>query len=147
MIALTKLSDHWYFLLAKKDYSKQELIDKALLRKHENQEIQETIESFGNYINDLRLTTNIWLFYSPTKGDFWIKQKMQKRKIKAETINYFFENNLETRQFDNLKQKIQSKYKIQDWDQIDWALKSKIFGYLARQGFANASELLRNWQE
>ena len=126
------------------------MVEKALKREHEMLEINQTIEQFGNYINDQRLATNIWLFYSPTKGDFWIKQKMGLRKIEKETINHFFENVFEltdqVRQFGVLKQKIACKYKIADWNNIEWSTKSKIFGYLARQGFGNAGELLKNWQ-
>ena len=140
-------------LLARRDYSYQEIFNKLSTRGFEADKIRAELQELitRNWIDDNRLAENLIRAYQDYKGINWLKQKMQQRGLKKEIIEAAILNwqNSEDEKSDlkDLKQKIACKYKITNWNNLEWDLKQKIFGFLARSGFTNASQILRQWQE
>ena len=138
-------------LLAKRDYSYQELLDKLTIRKltldESVSELKLILEK--NWINDTRLTENLILHYSKTRGPNWINQKLRQRKIPLEIIKqnqHKLSKSSENRDQDdyrNLKLKIQKKYNFTNWKELDLKSKAKIWNYLTYHGFNNVSDLIK----
>ena len=138
-------------LLAKRDYSYQELLDKLTIRKltldESVSELKLILEK--NWINDTRLTENLILHYSKTRGPNWINQKLRQRKIPLEIIKqnqHKLSKSSENRDQDdyrNLKLKIQRKYNFTNWKELDLKSKAKIWNYLSYHGFNNVGDLIK----
>lgn len=140
-------------LLARRDYSYQEIFNKISSKGFEPDKIRAELQELvtRNWIDDNRLAENLIRAYQDYKGISWLKQKMQQRGLKPETIEVAISNWQEAEDertdLKDLKQKVACKYKITDWNNLEWDLKQKIFAFLARSGFTNASQILRKWQE
>jgi len=136
-----------YFLeiLQKRDYSVAELIEKAVKRKFDSTVIKSALVILKNkkMIDDKRLAENIVYYYSGKKGEMWIKEKLKTRQIPE---IYWPEFKNTEQDLVLLKNKVQKKYNITDFQNIDFKLRNKIISYLYRQGFANSFEILKDWQ-
>ena len=138
-------------LLAKRDYSYQELLDKLTIRKltldESVSELKLILEK--NWINDTRLTENLILHYSKTRGPNWINQKLRQRKIPLEIIKQNqhkvskSSDNRDQDNYHNLKLRIQKKYNFTNWKELDLKSKAKIWNYLTYHGFNNVSDLIK----
>ena len=138
-------------LLAKRDYSYQELLDKLVIRKltlnESASELKIILEK--NWINDTRLTENLILYYSKTRGPNWINQKLRQRKIPLEIIKqnqHKLSKSSDIRDqndYRNLKLKIQRKYNFTNWKELDLKSKAKIWNYLSYHGFNNVGDLIK----
>ena len=138
-------------LLAKRDYSYQELLDKLTIRKltldESVSELKLILEK--NWINDTRLTENLILHYSKTRGPNWINQKLRQRKIPLEIIKQNqhkvskSSDNRDQDDYHNLKLRIQKKYNFTNWKELDLKSKAKIWNYLTYHGFNNVSDLIK----
>jgi regulatory protein len=140
-----------YFLsiLAKKDYSIGELLFKGLNKDYSNTEVQEVISWLldRKFVSDLRLAENLIQSYKSKKGKIWIVQKLRARKIDNEIIQKALSENLsdDIQPSNTVKEKLERKYKIVSWDQIDQNTKQKVVGFLNRQGFTNSWQIIQSW--
>ena len=142
-------------LLAKRDYSYQELLDKLVIRKltlnESASELKIILEK--NWINDTRLTENLILYYSKTRGPNWINQKLRQRKIPLEIIKqnqHKLSKSSDIRDqndYRNLKLKIQRKYNFTNWKELDLKSKAKIWNYLTYHGFNNVGDLIKTFSD
>ncbi|MEI6728589.1 MAG: regulatory protein RecX [bacterium] len=140
-----------YFLsiLGKKDYSVGELVFKGVNKDYTTQEVQEVVNWLieRKFVSDLRLAENLIQSYQSKKGKIWILQKLQARKVDQEIIQKAISQNLSEniQPSDSVKEKLERKYKILDWNQIDQATKQKVVGFLSRQGFTNCWQIIQTW--
>ncbi len=139
-----------YFLnlLGKKDYSEGELRFKAETKNYSQTEIEEAIAYLKSrsFLDEKRMAENILNHYAGNKGQMWIKQKMQTKKIPTGTIAEILQNQ-EITANDKLKQKLETKYKIEfsNWLQVDFNTKQKILAFLLRRGFTSPNETIKKW--
>jgi SOS response regulatory protein OraA/RecX len=148
---IDKLRNYFYNLLQKRDYSEFELADKASLKGYLKPDIQIVLKELKqrNFVNDQRLAENLILAYQGKKGKMWIKQKMIQRRLPKNIVQDTFESE----ELPNLtpdkgvKEKLERKYDIENWSDIDLQTKQKIIRFLAGQGFAQPFEILKQWQE
>ena len=140
-----------YFLsiLGKKDYSVGELVFKGISKDYPNQEVQEVVSWLieRKFVSDLRLAENLIQSYQSKKGKIWILQKLQARKVDKEIIQKAISENFSEniQPSDSIKEKLERKYKILNWNQIDPGTKQKIVGFLSRQGFTNCWQIIQTW--
>ena len=140
-----------YFLsiLGKKDYSVAELVFKGINKDYTTQEVQEVVSWLieRKFVSDLRLAENLIQSYQSKKGKIWILQKLQARKVDKEIIQKAISENLSDniQPSDSIKEKLERKYKILNWNQIDQATKQKVVGFLSRQGFTNCWQIIQSW--
>jgi SOS response regulatory protein OraA/RecX len=142
------LQKYYLRILGKRDYSEQILIDKALQKNYSTLDIQESIIWLKdkNFLNETRLAENLVNFFKAKKGKNWIKFKLRTKKIKEEIIDNIT-NKINFEAGENLKVKIQKKYKIETFNDLEKETKYKILGFLQRQGYTNSSEILAKWVE
>lgn len=149
----TPIQQYVLNLLSSRDYSigqiKRKLVEKGYDTTLIDQDLQLLIQK--KWLDDRRVAENILIRYSDSKGKLWVKQKMMQKAIPAEIINETlsdYQSGIDMEHtIANLKRKIATKYSIQDWSFLDNRLKAKVVGYLNRNGFANAFEILKNWQK
>jgi len=146
-------------LLAKKDYSLANLLQKISLRDFDQGETAEAIKylKLKNFINDLRLAQNYISFYYKNKGQMWIRQKCKIKGISDSDFEVAWENYLlelsqdqsqateDMVEFSELKQKVMRKYGLSKFTDIEPKLKQKIYNYLIYRGF-DPQELLEIWK-
>lgn len=145
-----KLLAYYLSILAKKDYSEQELINKGLSKNFEPSLVREKIDWLQGkkFLSEERLAENILHYYGPQKGKLWLKQKMQQRLIKTPIIEHFLAD-FQEKQVDlsGLKKQLAQKYRVQNWADLDLPLRYKILGALQRRGFTSANQILQKWQK
>jgi SOS response regulatory protein OraA/RecX len=149
-------------LLAKKDCSVSEIKQKLRVKGFEIGVIQNVVEELLNlkFLDDKRLAHNLILAYQGTKGKMWIVQKMRQQGLGQEVIKQAFEEfrvenlpqNLQNEeQSDTLspnnqiKMKLEKKYAVKNWQELDQNTKQKVVGFLARNGFENAFGVIKEW--
>ena len=140
--------NYYLYLLSKRDYTTQELVDKGIARGFTGGEIKIAITQLNdiNYLNDRRFVEVALNSYKGTKGKQWIIQKLRRRKVP----NAIIEDELEEVEFlpnDEFEQKVRSKYKVNKFSEIEYKDKQKILNYIARQGFSNVFDIMRQWEE
>ena len=142
-----KVWDYFLYLLTKKDYSEYELTTKANVKNYPNLEIKTAIIKLKekNFLNEERLAESIILKYNICGKQFW-SQKMKMVRIKPEIIEKVLSNEENTTDFEELKSKVISKFRIISW-QIDLKTKQKILRYLFSKGVENPVNLLQNWSK
>ena len=143
-----QIRKYFYSILAKKDYSEQELYDKAVFKGGDQAQIKEVIEEFKQkkYIDDTRLYENIIEEYKDRKGFLWIKQKLQARKISSEVmVNFSNELIFENQNTNLIKTKLSKKYDIDDWKIVPTDKKQKILRYLVSKGYVNPVKIIQDW--
>lgn len=151
-------------ILTKKDYTVAEIKTKLKAKDFESVVIKEVIDLLIElkFVDDQRLAQNLIMAYQGTKGKMWIVQKMRLRGLGQEVIEQAFEefrndnlsHNLQDgEQADALspnrqiKLKLEKKYAIENWQEIDQNTKQKVVGFLARNGFGNPFGVVKGWQE
>lgn len=126
-----------------------ELVFKGVNKDYTTQEVQEVVNWLieRKFVSDLRLAENLIQSYQSKKGKIWILQKLQARKVDQEIIQKAISQNLSEniQPSDSVKEKLERKYKILDWNQIDQATKQKVVGFLSRQGFTNCWQIIQTW--
>lgn len=145
---MTSALNYYLKILEKKDYSIKELDLKGKKREYPQEEIDAAISKLIDYkyIDDNRLACFLVEKYTPTKGQFWIKQKLERRLIPKEIINKnLITTNSNELDLSVLKGKIERKYKVTNWQEIDIKTKNKILGFLSRSGFSNIYDILNGW--
>jgi SOS response regulatory protein OraA/RecX len=139
---------HRYFLdlLTGKDYSKEELLNKAYVKGFEENESLEVISYLEEkkIIDDKRLGENIIYKYQGQKGPAWLQQKLRQRKIPEELFLGLLAN--VTEKVDkNIQKKLEKKYHIENWNSLDFRTKQKVLAFLGRQGFTDPYRILQEW--
>ncbi len=142
-----KVLNYFIYILAKRDYTSQELIDKALDKGYSGAETKAAIASLKemNYVDDHRFVETALHTYKGQKGYFWITQKLRRRKVPESIIEQELDG-VEFEVDDNFKAKVQHKYKLESFADLDFKLKSKILNYISRQGFRNSMQILQGWE-
>lgn len=142
------VKDYLLFLLTRRDYSTAELLEKALNKGYDGIEVKQAITELTSLglINDVRMAENIIANYKGYKGKTWIKQKLILKRIPFTTIDILLE------EIDGLNQanesfckKVVQKYNITKWEDVDPKTKQKILNYIARQGFSNPFDVIKEW--
>lgn len=140
------LQKYYLQILGKRDYSEQILREKALQKGYPEEEIEESLIWLKqkNFVNEVRLAENLVNFYQLKKGKNWISLKLKTKKIQNQIIQEALQNFV-SYPSKELKSKIAKKYKLENFENIEINLKYKILGFLQRQGYNNASEILAKW--
>lgn len=144
----SNIKEYLLRVLAKKDYSRNEIIAKAEIKGVSGSELKEIIhwlEQEG-FINDVRLAESIVAYYGGKKGVKWLNAKLLSRKLSTTIINEVLSKSL-IAPTPALKKKLESKYSISNWKKVDVATQQKIYNYLARQGFDNPFDILDDWKK
>jgi SOS response regulatory protein OraA/RecX len=141
-----EIKNYFYAILAKRDYTTGQLADKGLKKGFPGSEVKQVIRELVSegLVDDLRLARNIVDHYRTQKGVVWIGQKLKHLKVPNDIIHDVLAK-VAIQPDANLKRKVEIKYKITDWSQIDPKIKQKILNYLVRQGFPNPVQILRDW--
>lgn len=140
-----------YFLqlLARREYSSQELINKGFAKGFSEQDIHETLQHLQqlNAQSDARLTEDMILGYQGKYGKPKIKQKCQQKGISEELFEQIWEqvvDPIEDQDLSDLKAKVMRKYKLSNFTHLDPKTKRKVCHFLQYRGF-NALELISQW--
>jgi regulatory protein len=148
---------HQYFLylLNRSDYSESKLRSKALAKKYDPQDIEGSIVKLKsyNYINDLRLAMNLIRRLSCTKGKIAINQKLSTAGIDREIqivawqeVSKIIESGEDPESYNvdynRLKTKLSKKFKIDNWQNLEFDIKVKIIRWLSYHGFQNTQNIL-----
>lgn len=148
-----KCSTYFYHLLARKDYSSQELYQKGLQKGFPRDEVIETLRQLQEWgdQSDYRLVENTITANLKKYGKSVIKKKCLAKGIDPELFEQIWEQtvSLEAETEDNLseiKAKVARKYKIESWQHLDPKTKAKMINFLSYRGF-DGFQLLRQWQE
>lgn len=145
---MTQVMAYFLKILEKKDYSINELKLKAAKRDYNDIETNEALARLTEtkLVDDDRLIKFLIEKYSPTRGKFWIQQKLQQRLLEKESIQkYLINDDSDEIDFSILKAKLARKYNIINWQEIDIKVKNKVLGYLSRNGFSQIYDILNNW--
>lgn len=138
-------------LLARRDYTRQELRKKALDKGFQETEIQETLDHLQtiNAQSDSRVAEDLILGYQGKLGKPKIKQKCREKGIALELFEETWEDladRVETEDFSDLKAKVIQKYKLTEFSNLDPKTKRKVCNFLQYRGF-NPFSLLSQWQQ
>ncbi len=144
-----KLITYYFNLLAKKDYSEGELRGKALSKGYETKVVEEGLLYLKdkNFLNEKRLVENLINYYGGKKGKTWLKQKMSLRQIKPSVVEEALSSLEELSPNEDLRKKVENKYRIDDWQNLDFKIKQKVLSFLARQGFSDPYRIVEGWKE
>ncbi|HBB33992.1 MAG TPA: RecX family transcriptional regulator [Cyanobacteria bacterium UBA8803] len=142
--------DYFYKLLARREYSSQELTQKAQQKGFGLQEIADAIEELQtqNYQSDTRFVESMIVSYQGKYGKSVIKRKCREKGIPADVFEEIWQSQPqeeEAGELEGLKAKVRRKYKIDDFLAIGPKTKAKLWQFLQYRGF-NPSEVLGQWQ-
>jgi SOS response regulatory protein OraA/RecX len=142
-----KLSCNGYILyfLNKKDYSKQVLWTKAINKGYPENEVKEAIDNLvaKNFINDRRYAEQLIEFYSRTKGNYFIAQKLKQKLVPKEIIEELIEANTEDdNNYKDLIPFIKSKCRIRTIEDIDFKMYQKVYRLIATRGYSNPTSII-----
>lgn len=155
-------------LVGQKNYSVVGATQKAIDKGYAETVVETIITEFVSkkWLDDERMATNIVEFYSGNKGQIWIMQKLLKKQIpkaicqavlhgfeqEADYIDqsggdYSFLNKPKSlAPSESVKNLIERKYKITNWQNIDPKIKNKIIYFLTSRGFVGVYNILHQWQ-
>jgi len=141
-----------YFLqlLARREYSTQELINKGVAKGFSEQEIDETLQHLQqlNAQSDARVAEDMILGYQGKYGKPKIKQKCQQKGISEELFEQIWEQVVdptEDEDLSELKAKVMRKYKLTHFSNLDPKTKRKVYHFLQYRGF-NPLQLISQWE-
>ncbi len=140
--------DYILYLLGRKDYSKGELLNKAKLKNYDETETQKAITEFieKKYIDDDRYCENLIYQFSGQKGPNWIKQKLAQKRLPREIIEKYI-NQINSKPDDSIKQKAMQKYKIKNFNEVDYPTKAKVIAFISRLGYPNSFQIYETWEK
>lgn len=151
--------NYFIYLLNRSDYSESKLRSKAIAKKYDLAKIEESITKLKNYnfVNDLRLAINLIRRYSATKGKIAITQKLGIAGVDKLTIQNawtevqkIIENSEDPQSYNTdykrLKTKLSKKFQIDNWQELEFNTKVKVFRWLNYHGFGNTKEVYTNIQ-
>jgi len=142
---------YFNLLLSRREYSVKELEKKAREKGFSPEEITEAIARLQDlgYQSDRRLATALIESGKGKYGKAGIRRKCLSKGITPETFEQAWDEQAEPpddlAETQDLQAKVERKYKITDWDNLDPQTQAKVYRYLQYRGF-NASEVLAYWQ-
>jgi len=138
-------------LLSRRDYSVKELEKKAQDKGFSLEEITEAIAHLQDlgYQSDRRLASNLIEGGKGKYGKAGIRRKCLNKGISPETFEQVWHQQPEPpddlAETQALQAKVERKYKITDWTDLDRQTQAKVYRYLQYRGF-NATEVLDYWR-
>ncbi len=143
---------YFNLLLSRRDYSVKELEKKAQEKGFSLEEIAETIahlQSLG-YQSDRRLASTLIESGKGKYGKAALRRKCLSKGISSETFEQAWQEQPEPpdnlAETQDLQAKVERKYKITDWANLDPQTQTKVYRYLQYRGF-NPTEVLAYWRE
>lgn len=141
---------YFFRLLARREYSREELRKKGLEKGFTETEIMETIEYLQaiNAQSDTRVAEGMILGYQGKYGKPKIKQKCREKGISQDLFEASWEDladQVEAEDLSGLKEKVMQKYKLTEFSNLDPKTKRKVCNFLQYRGF-NPFQLLNQWQ-
>lgn len=142
--------DYFFRLLSRREYSANELNQKAKEKGYPITEIAEAIADLQDkdYQSDTRVIESMITSYQGKYGKSVIKRKCLEKGIASDLFEQIWQSQTEADEPDdlnNLKAKIERKYKLDTFQNIDPKTKTKLINYLKYRGF-NPFELLEQWR-
>jgi regulatory protein len=146
----TSCIDYFTRLLSRRDYSVYELQRKGKEKGFPLDEVEEAIDRLQNlgYQSDRRLVERLITASAGKHGKPVVKRQCWEKGINSdlfETIWAEQETVEEADDLTELKAKIERKYEIDDWTNLDLSTQRKVFNYLRYRGF-NPVEICDRWQ-
>ncbi len=137
-------------LLSRREYSQEELRQKAVAKGFGEIEIVETLQYLQeiNVQSDAGVVESLILGYQGKYGKRKIKQKSRDKGIRDDLFEQIWEqlaDQRETEDLSNLKAKVMRKYKLNQFSDLDPKTKRKVCNFLQYRGF-NPFQLLQQWQ-
>lgn len=147
---MSNCQTYFFRLLARRDYSTEELRKKGREKGFQEGEITETIEHLQeiNAQSDTRVAEGMILSYQGKYGKPKIKQKCRAKGISDDLFAEVWENlseQLETEDLPKLKDKVMRKYNLNQFSNLDPKTKRKVCNFLQYRGF-NPFQLLQQWE-
>lgn len=140
---------YFFRLLARREYSTQELRKKGREKGFSEVEIAETIEHLQaiNAQSNTRVAEGMILGYQGKYGKPKIKQKCREKGISDELFEETWESlaDLLTDELSSLKSKVMRKYNLNQVSNLDPKTKRKVCNFLQYRGF-NPFQLLQEWE-
>jgi regulatory protein len=142
--------DYFLRLLARRDYSVNELLKKGREKGFEQSEIAEAIDAVQQkgYQSDIRVVNSIINSSKGQYGKAALKRKCLEKGIAADVFEQVWMEQTEsdsTESLSELKAKVMRKYKLSSFQYIDPKTKAKLLNYLQYRGF-NPFEVLDQWK-
>jgi regulatory protein len=142
---------YFNLLLSRRDYSVKELEKKGQEKGFSLEEITEAIahlQSLG-YQSDRRLANTLIESGKGKYGKAGIRRKCLSKGITPELFEQAWDQQAELpddlAETQDLQAKVERKYKITDWTNLDPQTQAKVYRYLQYRGF-NPREVLEYWQ-
>jgi regulatory protein len=138
--SIDRLLRYWYNLLAKKQYSEQELIKKARLKQYEEGDISDAISKIKSQhlIHDDLVADSVASRFLGIKGKRYVSIALKKRGLSDQLIQSSIEEYQETISPSTL-QAIKRKFGgISDV----WERRTKLMRYLLSRGYTNYQQIL-----
>lgn len=146
--------DYFFRLLARRDYSANELLKKGREKGFEETEINETIKEMQekDYQSDSRLVLSLIVSSQGKYGKSAVKRKCLEKGISSNLFEQLWQEQVEetdegeTSELGNLKAKVMRKYHIDTFQRMEPKTKTKLLNYLNYRGF-NSFQVLQQWQQ
>ena len=145
----SRLNNYFLWLLAQKDYSAKVMTTKALAKNYSQEDIDLILSDLQSkkFQSDRRMGENYVEFYKNQKGKIWLTQKLSikglERDLIAELLAGFDEIE---KDYGKLKVEMERKYRIDNWQELDYTTYAKILSFLQRRGFFDASKIVNEWK-
>lgn len=141
---------YFFRLLARREYSAEELKKKGLEKGWKATEINETLEYLQeiNAQSDLRVVEGMILGYLGKYGKPKIRQKCREKGIDNELFEETWEklsDQTETEDLSALKAKVMRKYNLTQFNDLDPKTKRRVGNFLQYRGF-NPFQVLKQWE-
>lgn len=147
---LMNCQTYFFRLLARREYSAEELKKKGLEKGWKATEINETLEYLQeiNAQSDLRVVEGMILGYLGKYGKPKIRQKCREKGIDNELFEETWEklsDQTETEDLSALKAKVMRKYNLTQFNDLDPKTKRRVCNFLQYRGF-NPFQVLKQWE-
>jgi regulatory protein len=141
---------YFFQLLARREYSHEELRKKGMEKGFSEAEIVDTLTHLQEIDaqSDTRVAESLILGYQGKYGKPKIKQKSREKGINQALFEQTWEqlaDQIETEDLSGLKDQVMRKYKLTQFSHLDPKTKRKVCNFLQYRGF-NPWQLLKQWQ-
>ena len=139
--------NYYLYLVSKRDYTVQELVDKGLAKGFSGGEVKAAITQLKelNYLSDKRFVEVAVNSYKGVRGYYWIVQKLRRRKVPEHLIEAGLED-VDFSPNEEFRRKVENKYRVTDFGELEYKERAKIANYISRQGFQGAFNILKEWE-
>jgi regulatory protein len=142
-------------LLARKDYTRNEITEKMGEKNFSLEDISKTVIYLESkkFIDDKRVANNIIEFYGASKGKIWLKQRMIARHLNSMVMESVLsqlpaeDQYMSNDQLISLRRLIESRFKVDNWHDLQYNTKGKIFQFLIRRGYTNPLTMIQKFTE